>query len=279
MEIVIFNKYKGRTLPLIIMLVAICLPANAMGMVAHKALYDIRLTAKKSSSNISNITGKMFYELKISCDAWITNNRFDMLYEYPQIPSVRMTSNISSYESFDGKTFNFTSQRKRGGQIFEEIRGSANTNSAVYSIPKNLSFELPKGTLFPVRHTLSVLDKIKSGEKFYEAPIFDGSDVEGPVNINIIILSKAPPYIPNIPKTSDIDGDLMDSVGWNIRLAFFSLNNFSNMSDYEMSIIFHENGIISKMDVDYGDFSVTHKLVALEALDDGCLNDIDKRQY
>ncbi len=248
-------------------------PTKEAGIVAHKALYDISLSSKKSNSNISNISGKMFYEFKSSCDAWISNNRFDMLYEYPQGHAVRMTSDLSMHESFDGKEFNFTVQRKRDGDLFEEIRGSASPIAAKYSKPKGLIFELPQGTLFPMAHTLSVLKKIKGGEKFYNATIFDGSDAEGAVDINSLIISEAAPLS---VKSDDVEQALIDSKAWNIRLAFFPLNDFEATSDYEMSIIFHENGVISNMGVDYGDFSVTHKLIALKPLDDGCLNDINE---
>ncbi len=251
--------------------------AKEVGFIAHKALYNIELSAKKSSAHISNISGKMFYEWKSSCDAWVTNNRFDMLYEYPQTPAVRMTSNLSTYESFDGSDFNFTVQRMQGGVIFEEIRGSANINEANYSMPKDLVFELPKGTLFPVSHTLAVLDNIKKGNKFYKATIFDGSDTGGPIDINSFIMSKASDYIIEPSREGYIDKALLNSKGWDIRLAFFPLSNFETISDYEMSVTFHENGVISSMDVDYGDFSVTHKLIALEPLDDDCLDDINNR--
>ncbi len=248
-------------------------PAKEIGMVAHKALYDIKLTSKKSNANISNISGKMFYEFNSSCDAWITNNRFDMLYEYPQGHGVRMTSDLSMHESFNGKEFNFTVQRKRNGDLFEETRGSANPSEAVYSKPKDLILTLPQETLFPVAHTLSVLKKIKGGKKFYNATIFDGSDTDGAVDINSLIISKAaPPAI----KSDNIDQALINSKAWNIRLAFFPLMDFEEISDYEMSIIFHENGVISNMNVDYGDFSVTHKLVALKPLEYGCLNAINE---
>jgi hypothetical protein len=38
-------------------------------------------------------------------------------------------------------------------------------------------------------------------------------------------------------------------------------------SDYEMTLVFHENSVISDMLVDYDDFSVAQKLVALEKIE------------
>ena len=249
--------------------------ARSAGLMPHKALYDVRLATKKSGSNISNISGTMFYEWQPSCDAWVSTHRFDMTYEYPEVPAVRITSDFSTHESFDGATFNFTMQRKRGGVLYEEIRGSAQAedkgypDEAVYSIPRDVSFNLPEGTLFPMAHTLSVLDKIKQGQKFYNATIFDGSDEEGPVDVNSFI-GKAQTYTPSEEYAQYIDKGLVAAQGWNMHLAFFPLNNFQETADYEMSLTVHENGVITDMEVTYKDFSVTQTLRALEPLKSTC---------
>ena len=251
-------------------------PARKAGLVPHKALYDIRLSGKTSSAHVANIRGKMFYEWAPSCDAWVSKHRFDMTYEYVETPAVRVTSDFATHESFDGKSFNFTVQRKRSGELFEEIRGNAtvgekeNLNEAIYSMPEGLVFKLPKGALFPMAHTLAVLEKIKSGDKIYNATLFDGSDTDGPVEINSFTTKPAIYVPPEEGRTANIDQDLIKSKGWNVRLAFFPLNTSDAASDYEMSVVFHENGVISHMNIDYGDFSVTQELRALEPLEGTC---------
>ncbi|MGH1375347.1 MAG: EipB family protein [Alphaproteobacteria bacterium] len=252
--------------------------AREAGLTPHKALYEIKLLSKKSSAKVSNIHGKMFYEWQPSCDAWITNHRFDVTYEYIEAPAMRITSNFSTYEAYDGKSFNFSSERKSEGILLEEIRGSVSVNDngqvdeAVYTIPEDLVFDLPEGTLFPMAHTLGVLDKIKNGQKIYSVTLFDGSDNEGPVDVNSVI--GKPRVFKKDDKTTDIKHDIdmamVNAKGWNIRLAFFPLNTYESASDYEMSVLFHENGVISNMEVDYGDFAVTQKLLAVEPLGDAC---------
>ncbi|MGN7437750.1 MAG: EipB family protein [Alcanivorax sp.] len=249
--------------------------ASKAGFVPHKALYDIKLSSKNSSSKIANISGRMFYEWQPSCDAWVSTHRFDMMYEYVELPAVRVKSDFSTYESFDGKSFNFTSQRKRDGMVFEEIRGNVSAkdadypNEAVYSIPEDLVYDLPEGTLFPMAHTLDVLSSVKKGQKFYKATIFDGSDEEGPVDITSFV---GKPAVYNVPEEykDHIDASLVNGKGWNMRLAFFPLNNPESTSDYEMSLILHDNGVISDMEIEYSEFSVTQKLIALEKLGSAC---------
>lgn len=245
--------------------------AIAKKMVPHKALYDINMVSKSSGSQIVNISGQMFYEWRTGCDAWTTDHRFNLYYEYADSSPIRITSDFSTYETFDGKSFNFTSRRKRNGELYQEIRGSATISQndggeAVYTMPDGLAFNLKEGTLFPMIHSLAVLKKAEEGEKFYNATIFDGSDEEGPVQVSAFI-SKEVDVNKNLKFPEEVDGSLLDSKAWKIRMAFFPLLEPTADAEYEMDIILHENGIISDMLVEYRDFAVTQKLAALEKLE------------
>lgn len=249
-------------------------PATEAGLVPHKALYEIKMISNRSGSQFQNLSGQMYYEWQPSCEAWVSNHRFNMVYEYTDAPSMRITSDYTTYEPFDGKSMNFTSQRKRDGQIFEEIRGSAEItrpteSQAKYTIPEGLIQPLPQDTLFPMSHTLMVLQKIKAGEKFQRAVIFDGSDQEGPMQVTSFVGKPVPPS-DIVQVSAGIDGEMMRSNAWKIRLAFFPTNSKEAGSDYEMSVVFHENGVISDIVIDYEDFSVSQRLVALEKLGNAC---------
>jgi hypothetical protein len=245
-------------------------PAKAAGLVPHKALYEIRLSSAKSGSQIINIHGQMLYEWQASCDAWTSDQRFNLSYEYADSPAMSVISDFSTYESFDGKTMNFTSQKKQDGRVFEEIRGQATHNDdgsgvAVFTMPAGKTLDLSKGTLFPMMRTLELIKAMKAGEKFYTATTFDGGDAEGAVEVNAFI--GKPVTVAIDPKLSpNVDAKLTEAPARQIRLAFFPLKNRGeSRADYEMTATFHDNGIISDMMVDYDDFSVKQSLIALEA--------------
>ncbi|MEZ5814864.1 MAG: DUF1849 family protein [Alphaproteobacteria bacterium] len=249
--------------------------AESLGFRPHKALYDIKLAGARSGSQILNISGQMLYEWQPSCEAWTTNHRFNILYEYADSAPMRITSNFSTYETFDGQSLSFTSQRKRDGEVFEEMRGSAAmtaglTGNAQFTIPAELEFDLPEGTLFPVAHSIAVAEKIKEGKKFYNAPIFDGSDEEGPVSVNAFIGKPVTPAQLESPPSKALDKALLESPARAVRLAFFPLSDQEAASDYEMNLVFHENGLISDMLIEYDDFSISQTLIAVEAVEDGC---------
>jgi hypothetical protein len=247
---------------------AASLDAIAKGLAPHKAVYDVDLVATHSGSQIINIRGKMTYEWKPGCDAWITDHRFQLSYDYADAAAMKIVSDFSTYETLDGKDFDFTSRRKRDGEMYQDIRGHAKVGEkggeAVYSRPADLKYELSKGALFPMGHTLELISHAKAGDKFYSAEVFDGSDEDGPIEINSFIGKQATVKAPE--KGSKVDGSLLTGPAWNVRMAVFPVKDQEEESDYEMSLVFHENGIISDMLIEYDDFSVKQKLVSLEKI-------------
>lgn len=238
------------------------------GLAPHKALYDIQLVSRRSGSQILNIGGKMFFEWKPTCEAWTTDHRFNLTYEYADTPAMRISSDFSTFEPFDGKSFDYTARRERNGEVYDEIRGKAERiddggGLALYSMPEGVKYDLPVGTLFPMGHTFELLNHARAGKKFFNATIFDGSDEEGPVEVNAFI--GAPINVTaELKPSSSVDTTLINTKAWHVRMAFFPLNKSDAGSDYEMDIVLHDNGIISDMHVDYKDFSVRQKLAAIE---------------
>ncbi|MCF8496028.1 MAG: cell envelope integrity EipB family protein [Alphaproteobacteria bacterium] len=254
-------------------------PEAAAHLAPHKALYEVTLVSTRSGSQVINVAGKMLYEWQPDCEGWLSNHRFDLVYEYADTPAMKVQSDFSTYETFDGRTMDFASTRKNDNALFQELRGHAQIGrnpdkkggEAVYTLPGDLSFDLPEGGLFPMSHTLGVLDRIKQGHAVYSAVVFDGSDENGPVEINTVIgqpvdaLKILGPHLP-----PEVDTSLLKTPARRLRLAFFPLEDTADTPDYEMGIIFHNNGIISDMLIDYEGFSITQKLIALESLDTAC---------
>ncbi len=235
----------------------------------HKALYDINLVATRSGSQIVNIKGQMFYEWKQTCEGYITDHRFKLKYEYTDSPATQITSDFSTYERLDGSEFNFSSRRKRNQDIYEEYRGIAALDDqniqATYTIPEEESFEFSADSYFPMGHTVEMLRQAMMGNKFFNAVVFDGSDDEGPIEINTFIGEAVNPMA-LIEPSKKLDMELLNNKAWKVQMAVFPIFDKAETSDYEMKMVFHENGVISDMFIDYDDFSVTQKLVALEAI-------------
>lgn len=246
-------------------------PASTASLVPHKAIYSVALYSTRNTSQISNIGGQMFYAIRKSCEGWITQNRFNLVYEYPDSPAMRLLSDFSNVESADGETLQFITRRRRDGELFEELRGEAlqKDKRVVFSMPEGEAQDIPAQAIFPIAHTKSVIDAAKSGKKIVSSVLFDGSDINGAVEINTIIAGQATPteksaYIREEFKESP----LIKGNAWKLRMAFFPMaDEDSPQSDYEMTALLYENGVISHMIIDYDDFSIEQKLMALEPLE------------
>lgn len=253
-------------------------PATILGFVPHRAVYEVSLAETRSGSQVTNVSGEMVYAWQPSCEGWSSNHDFQITYEYVDGPAVQVESNFTTFEPFDGKTFQFASQRKNDGQIYEEIRGKAALDdklkgSAVYTIPEGLNISLPDNTFFPMHHTLQVIEKIKKGDKIYNAVIFDGSDKDGPVEVNAVLGKEAIGMAGLDNPGAHLDLGLLNTKSWSVRLAFFPLNSDQEHADYEMDLTLYENGIVSDMQIEYDDFSVRQELVRLEKLETLCFED------
>jgi hypothetical protein len=240
----------------------------------HKALYDFRMVSVQSGAGITGIDGRMYYEQDDNCDAWTTEHRFRVEYQYPERRPVENTSHYVAFESKDLSQFYFSSEREEDGATVEQLRGAIEKNAdgtakADYARPGNLSYPLPKGYMLPTQQTNEVVRHARKGDTFFDAIMFDGTDADGPVEVNTWIGKKVTPE--EIKKIvddhKDIDASLLIPEAWHVRMAVFPLKEKDTMSSsYEMDMILHANGVVSWSLVDYKTFKVEQKLLALEKL-------------
>lgn len=244
----------------------------------HKALYEFKLISAKRNSQIANVKGKMAFEWENTCDAWTTNQNYKIRYDYMEGVPAEMSSNFATWESKDGNVFQFSATRMRDDIKVEDIRGSVTrgedgTMDVKYKLPEGLKIEAPVGTTFPTQHTAQLLEAALEGKKLFPAVLFDGSDTEGPVDVSAVITKVVEPT-KDTKENKNVDKDLLASKAWSVRLAFFPRKSptsdpeleLSEASDYEMTMIIHENGVISDMTIDYSDFSLRSTLTALEKI-------------
>lgn len=239
----------------------------------HRAVYDIELKSLRSSAQLINISGKMTFEWNRTCDASLSAHKFDMMYEYADSPAVPVQSSFSNYEMEEGKTLDFNTRRLRNNTPYETIRGQADHATGIisYTQPEEKNMTLLPEVEFPTGHTLNILKTIREGGKFYNAFMFDGGDTNGPIEVNAFIGKAANPYTAE-PESEKIDIALLGTPAHNLRFAFFPSGKSQQFADYEMSLVFHENGIMRDITIEYDDFSIGQKLVSLEKLESQCIN-------
>ena len=230
----------------------------------HRALYSMSLGQKKVNSSIVDVNGRMAFEWRTDCDGWVVEQRYAMHYYSDSRKTREVDTRFTAWESKDGKRYKFYVSNKPGSGSAEKIEGFASrpgasgTGGARFTAPKETSFELPAAVLFPSSHTFAMIDLALGGGKFFSAPMFDGSEVEGATSVSAVM---------GLERTdTEAREPLLAGKHWPVRIAFFSAGSQSSEPIYEMSVNMHANGVASGMILDYGDITVKVDLQSIEAL-------------
>jgi hypothetical protein len=230
----------------------------------HRALYSMSLGQKKANSSIVDVNGRMAFEWRTDCDGWVVEQRYAMHYYSDSRKTREVDTRFTAWESKDGKRYKFYVSNKPGSGSAEKIEGFASrpgasgTGGARFTAPKETSFELPATVLFPSSHTFAMIDLALGGGKFFSAPMFDGSEVEGATSVSAVM---------GLERTdTEAREPLLAGKHWPVRIAFFSAGSQSSEPIYEMSVNMHANGVASGMILDYGDITVKVDLQSIEAL-------------
>jgi hypothetical protein len=253
-------------------LTAFALPAQAAALLApHRAVYDLSLGEASEESGIIGIAGRMVYEFGGSaCRGYTT--KFRMVTQIETEDATRLSDmQTTSFEGGDGRSFDFASKNFLDQKLDKEVKGVASlgpTGTAVrLEKPEAKTLELER-TQFPTQHLLELIDKARAKETFYQTTLFDGSEDADEVTTTTAVIGHRTPVAANDPERKAIDGLANDSY-WPVEIAYFDLSegNGEETPSYRISFKLHENGVTRDLTMDYGDFSVTGKLVDLELFD------------
>lgn len=263
------------------------LPPASANVVPHRALYGITLARSSSNSQVTAASGKMSFEWADACDGWITNQRYDLAYSYRDGDDVQIRNDFVSWESKDGNKLQFHVRKLVNGDLDEAIEGSAERSGgqvvAHFTQPEEKDVPLAADTIFPTAHTLQLMQAVQHGPNLLFRKLFDGSDMDSGVSVNAVI-SKGPASRGSAEEAADklptrkigdkdskdvIDTKLLASPAKSVSLAFFAPDGGEASPEYEMSFDLHENGVASNMLMNYGDYVLSARLLALEPLPPG----------
>ncbi len=241
-------------------------PAVGWEIAPHRAIYELDLESIRMGSQISDVGGQMLWVWEDSCDGWTVEQRYRTNYVYSEGGEIEQRMAFASWESKDGRDFNFSVRSVAGDLSDEEFRGIARISGdgagmAEFRMPADHEERLPTGTLFPTAHTLRLLDEAEAGQRFFVSLLFDGTDLNSLNEINAVIGDQRP------PSASNSSNRLLQRPSWPVQLALFSLAEPSPEPTYEMSLTLYDNGVVDEMLIDYGDFVIRATLLELEPVE------------
>jgi hypothetical protein len=243
--------------------------STAAPLAAHRALYELTLDTARGGRQIAAARGTMGYEVVDVCDGWATRQRLHMNITDSDGQDKDMDSDYTTWESKDGLSFRFHMVQRTDTAITSQTDGVAHLTrtggpgDVVYHAPKDAKTELPAGTLFPMMHTLAIINAAREGKKFVALPLFDGTDDDGYEDSSIVIIDSKPPF----PTDQAILSPLPST---RVRIAFFSHASASATPTYEVAMRYWENGVADGMVMDFGDFVMNAKMTELTPIPRRC---------
>jgi hypothetical protein len=241
----------------------------AVPLAAHRALYEMTLDSSRGGRQVASAHGTMGYEVVDVCDGWATRQRLRMAITSGEGQETAMDSDYATWESKDGLNFRFHMVQKSDSAVTSQTDGSARLVAAggagevLYRLPKETKANLPAGTLFPMMHTVAIINAAREHKKFIALPLFDGTDDDGFEDSSVAILDWKPPFGTDHPILTPLSST-------RVRIAFFDHASGSPTPTYEAAMRYWENGVADGMLMDFGDFVMSAKLTELTPIPRRC---------
>ncbi|MFN3868636.1 MAG: cell envelope integrity EipB family protein [Hyphomicrobiaceae bacterium] len=236
----------------------------------HRAVYDIALERAASGSGVVEIAGRMVYELQGSrCEGYTQNMRFVTRMTNQDGSEHVNDLSSSSFEDVATKVLRFNSTQRRDSELVDQTSGDAREAAGSKGISVKLSkpearvVTVAPAAHFPMRHSEDLIAAARSGSRQFVANLYDGSEKGAKVYATSAMIGK-----PSVGITADVPPKLRnrDSLAalrsWPVSIAYFDPNvtTKDEVPSYELAFRLFENGVSSKLVIDYGEFAVRGEL-------------------
>lgn len=239
----------------------------------HRAVYDMTLERSGTSAGISALTGRMVFEIKgNACSGYEQSMRFVTETLDPSGKSSVTDQRSTFFEDADRRQFRFETDQYRDDRLTEKTKGRARRANQPDRLtvdinsPEKKVLNITRPVLFPVEHSVKLLEAAKAGDKLFTVDLFDGSEKgEKVYTTTAAVGDRKPPGI-NASLAAEPSAKSLDKLAaWPISLSYFDVDQKRRdaVPNYELSFLYFENGVSRKLFIDYGSFSMSGRLVKL----------------
>ena len=252
--------------------------ADAATVVPHRAIYDLSLLRANESASLRSATGKLAFEIDgSSCDGYTVN--FRMATKYRQDDgSVSVIDSLSTtYENGAATELRHQSKQSVNGTVRDSdrirlTRPTADTEGAVElkSKPEE-SFTVPAGAALPMQHQMKLMALGGAGGGRDSSIVFDGSDGAKAFRAISFVGRQKPAGSIARDAENPAARPLMGNVAWPMTVSYFALDGNAETPEYQVSFDMYDNGVVTGLVLDYGDFALSGTLADLKMFDtQGC---------
>ncbi len=247
-----------------------------MTMAPHRAVYEIALVETRGGGGVSDLSGRMVYELTGSvCQGYTQTMRF-VTRMTSQDGSTSLTDmRSSSWEDALAKAFRFNSSQYKDTKLEETTDGDAARSGPKGEVkveitkPRKKALNLKGNTFFPIQHSMALLSAAQKGDHIFIADLYDGSEKGEKVYATSSFIGRVKPAGFNSTLSKVPSAEPLDKIrSWPVSISYFEEG--SDLKDavpsYELAFIYFENGVSRRLFIDYGEFAVRGTLQKLDFL-------------
>jgi hypothetical protein len=232
----------------------------------HRAVYEIALDQARGGSGVSDMSGRMVYELTGSaCDGYTQNMRFVTRMTNQEGISSLTDMRSSSWEDALGKAFRFNSSQYKDAKLSETTLGDAARSEVAsegkveLTKPAKKDVRLKRNVYFPIQHSIALLAAARSGQTLFEADLYDGSEKGEKTYATTSYIGAMRPvgYNSKLPQVANAER-LNTLKSWPVSISYFegATDKIDSIPVYELAFLYFENGVSRRLYIDYGDFSI-----------------------
>lgn len=260
------------------MAVSVALPAVGapVGFAPHRAVYEITLAQAAAGSGVADMTGRMVYELTgSSCEGFTQNMRFVTRTSNREGIETINDLRTSSWEEVGGKRLRFSSSQYQNENLAEASQGDATRKKGAPGTtvklekPESRRVDLPADVYFPMQHATALIDAARSGQTFFSAALYDGSEKGDKHYATTAVIGKKIDAVAgaNTAALKDV-AQLSGYASWPMAISYFEAgkDNEDSPPAYELAFRYYENGVTENLRIDYGEFALKGELKELELL-------------
>ncbi len=224
----------------------------ASNLAAHRAVYQLKLGSARDGDIVA-ATGSMSYEVIDACDGWAVQQRLDITITNRDGDNVQMVSDYATWEAKNGLKLRFRTRQTTDTAVTQVTSGEASLHrpggdgEIHYDQPQESDQKLPRGTLFPMWHTATIIAAAEQGKRMIALPLFDGTSDTGAQDSSIFITNWQKPQPSRYPALAQLPSG-------RVHIAFFDHNATTAEPDYEVGMKYWENGVADDLQMDFGDF-------------------------
>jgi len=154
---------------------------DQVALAPHRAVYDLKLSKSQGSRGIEAVRGRILYDFSgNACEGYELQFRqvseLDSGEGRPALSDLRS----NTWEDGNARKFRFSSENLFNERRTDIVDGHAERNAKAVAVnlskPKEMSFSVTGGAVFPTEHMRRIIAAAREGKSVLEFPVYDGSE-------------------------------------------------------------------------------------------------------